>query len=89
MTGPDGQSEREPLALEDADLERVLELAADGRVSELADALPQAERAAVRARVIEERSYADIATELSCSELVVRKRVSRGLARLRAQLEED
>ncbi len=79
----------EPIMFEDSDLERVHELAADGRVSELADALPEAERAAVRARVVEERSYMEIAKELRCSELVVRKRVSRGLARLRARLEED
>lgn len=79
----------QPLAFEDSDLERVDELAAAGRISELADALPEAEREAVRARVVEERSYAEIATELRCSELVVRKRVSRGLARLRAQLEEN
>jgi RNA polymerase sigma-70 factor (ECF subfamily) len=37
--------------------------------------------------VIDERSYADIAGELRCSEQVVRKRVSRGLAQLRARLE--
>jgi RNA polymerase sigma-70 factor (ECF subfamily) len=35
---------------------------------------------------VAERSYKDIAGELSCSEMVVRKRVSRGLSRLRRQL---
>jgi RNA polymerase sigma-70 factor (ECF subfamily) len=38
--------------------------------------------------VLEERPYSEIAGELSCSELVVRKRVSRGLARMREQLKE-
>jgi DNA-directed RNA polymerase specialized sigma24 family protein len=36
---------------------------------------------------MEERDYEDIAKELRCSEAVVRQRVSRGLARLRRQLE--
>jgi RNA polymerase sigma factor (sigma-70 family) len=48
--------------------------------------LPPDEQVAVRARVIEERDYSEIASELGCSELVVRKRVSRGLSRLRAAL---
>ncbi len=46
------------------------------------------ERDAVRARVVDERTYASIAAEMRCSELVIRKRVSRGLARLRKSLEE-
>ena len=32
-----------------------------------------------RSRVLEERDYADIARTLHCSELVARRRVSRGL----------
>jgi RNA polymerase sigma-70 factor (ECF subfamily) len=52
------------------------------------ETLPEAERHAIEARVLAERSYAEIAASLRCSELVVRKRVSRGLARLRRQLEE-
>ncbi len=49
--------------------------------------LPDDQREAVRARVLDERSYPDIAGELDTSELVVRKRVSRGLSNLRAELE--
>jgi RNA polymerase sigma factor (sigma-70 family) len=49
--------------------------------------LPGDQRAAVRARVLEERSYADIAAELDCSEAVVRQRVSRGLSALRREME--
>ena len=69
----------EPVAFEEPDLDRTDELLAS---------LPAAERDAVRARVVEERTYASIAAELLCSELVVRKRVSRGLARLRKELKE-
>jgi RNA polymerase sigma-70 factor (ECF subfamily) len=76
------------LVVEDHDIDLVLELAAsaDGAAGQLLTALPPDEQAAVRARVIDEREYAEIATELGCSELVVRKRVSRGLSRLRAAL---
>jgi DNA-directed RNA polymerase specialized sigma24 family protein len=38
-------------------------------------------------RVVLEESYRAIAADLRCSEQVVRKRVSRGLARLRESLE--
>ena len=80
----------EPEALDDDDLARVEELAggAAGGVMDLVDGLPDRQRAAVRARVVDERSYAEIAGELSCSELVVRQRVSRGLSRLRDELTE-
>jgi RNA polymerase sigma factor (sigma-70 family) len=74
------------LAVEDADLERVVELGGGPAAGELLDGLPVDERRAVRARVIEEREYVEIARTLGCSELVARKRVSRGLARLRAGL---
>jgi RNA polymerase sigma factor (sigma-70 family) len=77
----------EPLELDDADLERVDALASAGEVEVLAAALPEAERRTVRLRVLEERTYPEIPAELRCSEMVVRKRVSRGLSRLRRQLE--
>lgn len=79
-----------PLALEDEDLRRVEELAASGQsaraLSAVVDELPAEQREAVHARIVDERSYADIAAELRCSESVVRQRVSRGLARARARL---
>jgi DNA-directed RNA polymerase specialized sigma24 family protein len=49
--------------------------------------LEAVEREAVIRRVVLEESYRAIAAELRCSEQVVRKRVSRGLARLRGGLE--
>ena len=50
-------------------------------------ALPPAQRDAVRERVLDERDYEEIAERLECSSQVVRKRVSRGLAALRAHVE--
>ncbi|MFZ1995008.1 MAG: RNA polymerase sigma factor [Solirubrobacteraceae bacterium] len=81
----------EPVMLEDRDLQRVEELASlgDGRqLDRLLAQLPAAQRDAVRARVLEERSYAEIAGEMECSEAVVRQRVHRGLSRLRERLKE-
>jgi len=54
---------------------------------DLVDGLPDRQRAAVRAGVVDESSYAEIADRLN-SELVVRQRVSRGLSRLRDELTE-
>ena len=77
-----------PLTVEDDDLARVLELSDDqaSSVGNLLAGLPVDERIAVRARVIEERDYGEIARSLGCSEMVVRKRVSRGLASLRTRM---
>lgn len=47
------------------------------------------QREAVVRRVLVEESYPVIAEDLECSEQVVRKRVSRGLAILRRELEEE
>jgi RNA polymerase sigma factor (sigma-70 family) len=52
------------------------------------DELRPKQREAVRLRVIEGKSYAEIAGALGCSEDVVRARVSRGLKRLALQLDE-
>lgn len=80
----------EPEVLDDDDLARVDELASapDQPVLELVEQLPEAQRDAVRSRVLEEREYGEIARTLNCSELVARQRVSRGLSRLRNQLTE-
>lgn len=79
------------LVLDDEDLARVEELASMGgppQLHELLGELPAAQQAAVRARVLDERSYAEIAVDLKCSEAVVRQRVHRGLQRLRERLAE-
>ncbi|HEU4977166.1 MAG TPA: sigma-70 family RNA polymerase sigma factor [Baekduia sp.] len=82
------QLELEPMVLDDDDVARIDELAGEHRVAELLELLPGDQREAVRARILEDRSYDDIARELECSPLVVRQRVSRGLRRLRARLED-
>jgi RNA polymerase sigma factor (sigma-70 family) len=79
-----------PRELTDHDLERVEELADAARgldVGALVDDLPEDQRAAVLARIVDERSYEDIAAELRTSASVVRQRVSRGLLALRRQTE--
>jgi RNA polymerase sigma-70 factor (ECF subfamily) len=80
----------EPIALDDYDLERTAALADErGGTLALVDRLPKDERDAVTARVVDERAYSEIAAGMRCSELAVRKRVSRGLGRLRAQVRGD
>jgi RNA polymerase sigma factor (sigma-70 family) len=81
----------ERVVLEDRDLERVEELASlgdDRRLEQLLAGLPVPQRDAVRARVLDERPYAEIAGEMNCSEAVVRQRVHRGLTQLRQRLKE-
>jgi len=50
--------------------------------------LPGEQREAIEKRVLEEEPYAAIAAGIGCSEQVVRKRVSRGLATLRRDVKE-
>jgi RNA polymerase sigma-70 factor (ECF subfamily) len=72
------------IELDDEALDRVVELAGaedtGRRLAALLEGLPDDQREAVRARVIEERPYEDAAA---------RKRVSRGLALMREQMEDD
>src|SRR4051794_15198254 len=79
----------EPLALEDDDLQRVADLAdredSDARLTALLADLPPEQRQSLLAHVVDERGYGEIASNLACSEVVVRKRVSRALAFLRAR----
>jgi RNA polymerase sigma factor (sigma-70 family) len=53
---------------------------------QLIDELPAEQREAVRAHVLDEQPYADIALATDTSEAAVRKRVSRGLGALRQRL---
>lgn len=80
-----------PRALTDRDIERIEELVDVDRgfdAEALVAELPPDQREAVLARVVEERDYEEIAAELEVSQSVVRQRVSRGLAFLRARLQE-
>ena len=76
------------LVLTDAIVEEIERLVDEhGDVTQALDDLPVDQREAVRGRVLEDRSYQELAVSLQCSESVVRQRVSRGLRGLRARLE--
>jgi RNA polymerase sigma-70 factor (ECF subfamily) len=75
--------ERRALAEEDAALIQVL---GEEITTHWLAELPSDQRAAIEAHVLHERPYPDIAGELGTSEAVVRMRVSRGLAALRARI---
>jgi RNA polymerase sigma factor (sigma-70 family) len=78
------------IELHDEELERIAtDAVVEGpraRVLDELQGLPAEQRAAVQARVVHELDYAQIALSAGTSELVVRKRVSRGLATLRERL---
>jgi RNA polymerase sigma factor (sigma-70 family) len=75
------------LVIDDEVFERIEAMtSSDGAASAALDGLPAAIREAVAGRVIGEQDYGELARTLSCSESLVRKRVSRGLARMRRQL---
>ncbi len=79
----------EPLALSDEALEKIEMLGESTQVMRLLESLPEDQRRAVEGRVVQERDYHELAVSLSCSESVVRQRVSRGLKSMRAHLEES
>jgi RNA polymerase sigma factor (sigma-70 family) len=78
----------QPIVLDDDDVE-ALELLAESPALQAVQELPDDQRAAVLARHVDGESYVEIARRLSCSESVVRQRVSRGLRTVRARLEEE
>jgi RNA polymerase sigma-70 factor (ECF subfamily) len=75
-----------PLEVDDGTVEVLARLHAGQRLGDALGHLPEHERAAVLARVVEEHEYPQIAADLKVSEAVVRKRVSRGLARMKEHL---
>jgi RNA polymerase sigma factor (sigma-70 family) len=78
------------LSFDDEDLLRVQELASVGETAlALLEQLPAAHREAVRARVVDELDYEQLALELGHSEQLVRQHVSRGLRRLRTLIKEQ
>ena len=74
------------IVLDRGRVEEIARLEDEDVLAVLLAGLPAEQRDAVRARVLDERAYPEIARELRCSESVVRKRVSRGLATLRARM---
>ena len=79
----------EPIELGDELLDRIERIGGDARVEELLARLTPEQSDAVRARVLDEAEYAEIADRLRCSESVVRQRVHRGLTVLRQIHEEE
>ena len=76
----------ERIELSQADIARIERLGEQPVASALVELLTPDQRDAVRAHVVHDRSYAEIATDLQVSEAVVRKRVSRGLATVRERM---
>ncbi|HWK28200.1 MAG TPA: RNA polymerase sigma factor [Solirubrobacter sp.] len=80
------------ITVDDEEIERIEAFAAaetTGRlIHELLERLPAEQRTALDARVVHEREYGEIAGSHATSETVIRKRVSRALARLRSGLEQ-
>jgi RNA polymerase sigma factor (sigma-70 family) len=76
----------ERIELDDENLARIERLGESVVASALVERLPAEQRHAITAHVLDDRSYGDIALELSTSETVVRKRVSRGLAAVRQRM---
>jgi RNA polymerase sigma-70 factor (ECF subfamily) len=76
------------LEIDDEAIARIEELAGDVALRALEE-LPEDQRVAVRARVLGEAGYDELAAALGCSPSVARKRVSRGLRTLRERLRES
>ncbi len=80
--------EMERLPLGDEDIAEIETIAAEtDLLATLAAMLPADQLAALRARVLDERGYGEIARELDTSQQVLRKRVSRALQTLRNEME--
>jgi RNA polymerase sigma-70 factor (ECF subfamily) len=81
------------LAISDASLERVEAFIdadhPDNPLLTLLADLPPEQREAVRAHVLDERPYGELARELHASPATLRQRVSRGLAHLRSAINEE
>ena len=78
----------ERIVVESEQLELV-ERASTSEPERSLSSLPAEQREAIEKRVLEEEPYAAIAARIGCSEQVVRKRVSRGLATLRRRIKES
>jgi RNA polymerase sigma-70 factor (ECF subfamily) len=69
------------------DVRELERLGQDVSVVGILEELPAEQREALRARLLEERDYGEIAGAQGVSEAAVRQRVSRGLAGLRRKME--
>jgi RNA polymerase sigma factor (sigma-70 family) len=80
---------RAPTADELGVIERLAEAEEGGALTEALAALSDDQRTAVRARVLDERSYEAVSRELGVSQQAARARVSRGLRALRRAVAGD
>jgi RNA polymerase sigma-70 factor (ECF subfamily) len=79
----------DPIVLDDADIQRIEEIAEAADLADTVKAtLSTTEYEALRARVVDEESYAELALRMRCSEAVARKRVSRAIAHMRTVIED-
>lgn len=81
----------EPIELTERDLADFAALSREeaGVALDALAALPEGQREAVRARVVDEQDYASIGRRLGLSEAAVRQRVHRGLAAMRIHVKEE
>jgi RNA polymerase sigma factor (sigma-70 family) len=73
-------------ALSEDDVAEFNRLADEVSADALLEVLPADQRSALRARVLDERAYGEIAVAEGVSEAAVRQRVSRGLSSLRQRI---
>ncbi len=78
----------ERVQLSDDTLATLAELR-DCGVLELLEGLPEEQREAVRARIVDELDYAELAASAEITDVAARKRVSRGLATLRKRFQQE
>jgi RNA polymerase sigma factor (sigma-70 family) len=76
----------ERIELSDQDLARIERLGEADEARVVMERLAPDQRDAISAHLLEGRSYDEIALELDTSQVVVRKRVSRGLAAMRKRM---
>jgi RNA polymerase sigma factor (sigma-70 family) len=79
----------ERIELTEDDLRELEYLGGEVKADDLLEELPADQRSAVRARLVDELAYGEIAVAEGVSEAVVRQRVSRGLAGLRRRMRGD
>jgi RNA polymerase sigma factor (sigma-70 family) len=79
----------ERIELTEDDVRELEYLGSEVKAVDLLEELPTDQRSAVRARLVDELAYGEIAVAEGVSEAVVRQRVSRGLAGLRRRMRGD
>jgi RNA polymerase sigma factor (sigma-70 family) len=79
----------ERIELTEDDVRELEYLGGEVTAVDLLEELPREQRSALRARLVDERAYGDIAGAEGVSEAAIRQRVSRGLAGIRRRMRGD